>query len=103
MIPACFALAFVFHARERDAFLASCGFIATMLVSTAAGLYPNLLVSTLDPRYNLTVGNVSTTDLGMRYGLMIWVPAILLAIGYFAYLFWSFRGKVDLGAGGYYH
>jgi cytochrome bd ubiquinol oxidase subunit II len=105
LIPVCLGLVFVSHARGREmgAFLASCGFIAAMLASTAAGFYPYLLISTLDPAHSLTVTNASTSPLGMRYGLMIWIPAILLAVGYFTYLFWSFRGKVDLHGGGYGH
>jgi cytochrome d ubiquinol oxidase subunit II len=105
LVPAGFAYALLSHraGRELHAFLASCAFIVSLLGATAAGLYPNMLISTLDPAYNLTVHNASTTDLGMRYGLTVWIPAILLAVGYFAYLFRSFRGKVSLDEGGYGH
>ncbi len=80
--------------RELPAFLSSVAYIIGMLASTAAGVYPNLLVSTLDPAYNLTVFNAASGPLSQAVGLKWWIPAILLALGYFTYLFYSFRGKV---------
>jgi cytochrome bd ubiquinol oxidase subunit II len=94
------SLVFVFlwlrQGRELPAFLASAVFIASMLAATAAGAYPNVLISTLDPAYNLNVTNASAGGVGLRVGLIWWVIAIALAIGYFAYLFRSFRGKVSI-------
>ena len=82
--------------RELPAFLASAVFIASMLGATAAGLFPNVLTSTLDPAFNLSVDNAKAGALSLRVGLVWWVLAIFLAIGYFVYLFHSFRGKVAL-------
>jgi cytochrome d ubiquinol oxidase subunit II len=74
-----------------------------MLGATAAGLYPDLLISTLDPRFDLTIHNAAAGGIGLRIGLTWWVLAIALAIGYFVYLFHSFRGKVTLENEGYGH
>jgi cytochrome d ubiquinol oxidase subunit II len=82
--------------RELPAFLASAGFLAGMLAATAAGLYPDLLVSTLNPAFTLTIDSAKAGVLSLRAGLAWWAVAILLAIGYFTYLFRSFRGKVVL-------
>ena len=82
--------------RELPAFLASVVFIAMLLASTAAGAFPNILISTLDPAYTVTVFNGSSGALGLRLGVTIWSIAIVLAIGYFVYMFHSFRGKVDV-------
>jgi cytochrome d ubiquinol oxidase subunit II len=84
---------------EGSPFLASCGFIASMLAATAAGLYPNLLRSTLDPASTLTIQNAAAGPLNLRVGLGWWVIAIILAIIYFVNLFRSFRGKVSLDSG----
>lgn len=80
--------------RELPTFLGSVAFIVSMLAATACGLFPFLLRSTINPEASLTVYNASAGGIGMRIGLMWWTPAILLAIGYFIYLFYSFRGKV---------
>jgi cytochrome d ubiquinol oxidase subunit II len=92
------AALFVSLSREKElpAFLSSAMFIASMLEATAAGVYPNVLVSTLDPAFDLSIDNAQAGALSLRVGLTWWVIAILLAIGYFVYLFHSFRGKVTV-------
>lgn len=89
--------------HERNAFLASAVFIASMLAATAAGLYPLILPSTLNPAYALTAAGAATSPLGLRVGLPFWLLAIALATGYFIYLFRSFQGKVIVDEGGYGH
>jgi cytochrome bd ubiquinol oxidase subunit II len=98
------ALAAVFFGlakrRALTAFLGSSGFIVGMLGATAGALYPTLLRSTIDPSLSLTVHNASAGRSGLAIGLMFWVPAMLLAIGYFAYLFRSHSGKVRTPSNG---
>lgn len=81
---------------ESTPFLFSCGFIASMLAATALGLFPTLLSSTLDPAFDLNTSNASAGPLSLQVGLGWWVLAMILTIGYFIYLFRSFRGKVNL-------
>jgi cytochrome d ubiquinol oxidase subunit II len=81
---------------ELPGFLSSAAFIVCLLAATAAGVYPNMLVSTLNPAYTLTAHNAHAGELGMRVALNWWLMALILAVGYFAYLFHSFRGKVKL-------
>jgi cytochrome d ubiquinol oxidase subunit II len=87
--------------RELPAFLASAAFLASMLAATAAGLYPKILTSTLAPEYDLDVANAAAGALALRIGFLWWSPAVLLAIGYFIYLFRSFRGKVRVSDDGH--
>ena len=86
---------FVRTGRELLAFLSSAAFIVGMLAATAGALYPTILFSTVDPSLHLTVHNASAGRSGLVIGLVWWVPAMALATGYFAYLFRSFRGKVE--------
>lgn len=80
--------------KEGRAFALSSAFIALLLVATVGTLYPLLLRSTVDPRFSLDAFNASSPRATLVIGLFVWFPAILLAIGYFAYLYRSFRGKV---------
>ena len=86
---------------EGTPFLASCGFIASMLAATAFGLYPTLLRSTIDPSADLTIENAAAGPLNLQVGLGWWLIATVLAIIYFVNLFRSFRGKIVLGADGH--
>ena len=51
-----------------SAFLASCGFIAAMLVSAAFGLYPYVLVARGDARFGLTISNAAAAGMGCARG-----------------------------------
>ena len=81
-------------------FLLSCVFIAMMLASTALGVYPVLLRSTINPAYTLDMTNASSGALSLQVGLVWWIIAIVIAIGYFVYLFRTFKGKVTVVEGG---
>jgi cytochrome d ubiquinol oxidase subunit II len=87
--------------NDVRAFLSSSVFIMGMLASTAFGLYPNMLPSSIDPKYNLTIHNAKTGELGMQIGIYWWAAGIFLAVIYFAYLFYTFKGKVKITKEGY--
>lgn len=84
-------------ARNEDArsFVCSTLFIGSMLASTAFGLFPDVLPASTDPRYSLTVYNTAAHEYGLSAGIVWWVPGILLASGYFIYVYRAFRGKVS--------
>jgi len=82
---------------ELRGFLASALVIAGLLGMSAGALYPLILPSTISATFDLTVANAANERRGLAIGLAWWIPAIVLAIGYFAYLFRSFRGKVTPG------
>ena len=89
---------FLCRTRRDDAraFLSSAIFIASMLSSTAFGLYPNLLPASTDPGDSITVYNAAAGEYGLAIGLIWWIIGILLTAGYFVYVYRSFRGKVPL-------
>ncbi|MCA9743707.1 MAG: cytochrome d ubiquinol oxidase subunit II [Deferribacteres bacterium] len=93
---------FYFHQKTSDtaAFLSSTAFIAGMAASTAFGLYPNLLPASTSPEYSLTIFNTAAGEYGLKVGLVWWIIGISLTCLYFAYLFYSFRGKIKLPAQG---
>jgi cytochrome d ubiquinol oxidase subunit II len=75
--------------------------IAGLLFSAAIGLYPNLLVSSIDMAYNLTIFNAASqpnTLTVMLVMALIGVPFVLL---YTAGVYYVFRGKVQLNAQSY--
>ena len=88
--------------NERNAFLASCVYLAGMLGGAAFAVYPNVLPASNDPQYSLTIYNTAAGAYGMRVGLVWWSIGIVIAIGYFVFLFRMFKGKVG-EAGGYGH
>jgi cytochrome bd ubiquinol oxidase subunit II len=88
-------------ARDKLAFVASALYIVGMLVGAAFALYPVVLPSSSDPARNLTIYNTAAAHHGLTVGLTWWIIAMVLALGYFTYLFRMFRGKVRLEGEGY--
>lgn len=96
---------FIYRRKGSDtgAFLASCVYLVFMLVGAAAAVYPNLLVSTTDPAFNITVENAHTGAYALRIGLVFWGIGMAMAAGYFVFIYRMFKGKVatQTEGGGY--
>jgi len=86
---------FVFQARAAwgRAFLASSLFIAGLLTTMAAGLYPNVLPAHDGRPNGLTVDNAASGDHALTTALFWWPVGMVLAAVYFAYAYrLFFRG-----------
>jgi cytochrome d ubiquinol oxidase subunit II len=94
----------VYRARGRDkaAFVSSAAYITGMLGGAAFAMYPYLLPASSDPTYSLTIHNAKTGAYSLSVGLVWWLIGTALAIGYFTFLYRSFRGKVTLDEQGGY-
>ena len=86
---------------DRSAFLSSCLYLATMLVGAAVAVYPNLLTASTDPTLNITIYNAASGHRSLSIGLIWWSFGMLLAVGYFVFVYRMFRGKVRLEPGGH--
>jgi cytochrome bd ubiquinol oxidase subunit II len=99
------ALAVMMHGMikraDKIAFVASGVYIVGMLVGAAFGLYPVVLPASTDPALNLTIYNTAAGAHGLTVGLAWWSLGMVLALGYFFFLFRMFRGKVRLEGQGY--
>ncbi len=87
--------------RYFVAFLLSGAMIAGLLFSAAIGLYPNLLVSSLNSEYNLTIFNASSQPNTLTVMLIIAVIGMPFVLLYTAGVYYFFRGKVQLGSESY--
>lgn len=105
LVVASLAGMFVFASRgkERNAFLCSCLYLTSMLVGAATGLYPAMLPSSSDPAHDITIARALAGSYSASVGLIWWGFGILLAIGYFVFVYRMFAGKVSKQEGGYEH
>lgn len=85
--------------KDKHAFVCSTLYITGMLVGAAYGLYPNVLPASTDPAYSLTIYNTAAAHYGLTVGLVWWSIGMVLALGYFFFIYRMFRGKVKLDAG----
>jgi cytochrome d ubiquinol oxidase subunit II len=95
---AAFVVAGVLLLRGRDlaAFFSSATMLALLLGSVAAGLYPNLLVSSLNSAYNMTATNAASAPLTLTVMLIVAVIGLPFVLLYTAGAQYVFRGKVEL-------
>ena len=95
------AYRFVRQGREFAAFLASAATIALLVISGAVGMFPNLIVSTTDPAYNLTIYNAASADNTLLVCLIFAVIGIPLILAYTVGVYYFFRGKTTVDSHGY--
>ncbi len=81
--------------HERKAFFASCLYIVGMLTSVVFGVYPMVLPAR-NPVYSLTVAGAQAGSYGLKVGLIWWIIGMILAAGYFTFVYRSFAGKVEI-------
>jgi len=86
----------IYHGREFKAFLSSCASIAALIALFAAGIFPNLVSSTINPEYSLTVYNAASSQKTLGIMLTIALIGMPFVIGYTFTIYWIFRGKVKL-------
>jgi cytochrome d ubiquinol oxidase subunit II len=81
--------------QEQKAFFASCLYLVGMLTSVVFGVYPMVLPAR-NPVYSLTVASAQAGVYGLKVGLIWWIVGMILAAGYFTFVYRSFAGKVEV-------
>jgi cytochrome bd ubiquinol oxidase subunit II len=98
-----FVIMVVMFRRGRDvaAFFSSSAMIAMLLATASAGLYPNLLRSSIEPKFSMTVSNASAASETLTVMLIVAVIGIPFVLLYTAGVQYLFRGKVKLTPSSY--
>ncbi|HTY26594.1 MAG TPA: cytochrome d ubiquinol oxidase subunit II, partial [Mycobacterium sp.] len=88
------AVAATAAAREGWAFLATTVVIASVVVLLFGVLFPNLVPSTIDPAYSVTIYNGSSSPYTLK--VMTWAALIFtpLVLAYQAWTYWVFRKRI---------
>jgi cytochrome bd ubiquinol oxidase subunit II len=88
------ALAFDRMKREGWAFVLTGVTIALAVITLFMTLYPNVMPSSTDPAYNLTVENASSSPYTLK--VMTWVAVVMtpIVLVYQAWTFWVFRKRI---------
>lgn len=86
----------VANARDREgwAFGFGAGTVAFAVLTLWLALFPNVMPSTTDPAYSLTIENASSTDYTLT--IMSWAALAFLplALAYQGWTYWVFRKRV---------
>lgn len=80
--------------RSGFAFLASALAILGVTVMVFAAMFPNVLISTLDPLWNLTIYNASSSQYTLQVMTVVALTLVPIVLCYQAWSFWIFRKRV---------
>lgn len=83
------------NSQPLKAFLASCAYLFFMLAGACWGVYPTLLPATTGSVRDITLSHALSGPHTLSVGLAWWSFGMLLAAGYFVFVYSRFRGKVD--------
>ena len=95
------AFAFIRRGEDFRAFIASSVMIALLLISGGIGLYPYLIISTLDPSYSLTIFNAASAENTLVISLIFALIGIPFVLAYTTGVYYIFRGKTVVDSHGY--
>ncbi len=87
----------MFLRRYGEAFASSAVTIVAMVVLFALAVYPNILTASNDPTLSLTMYNAASSPKTLWIGLVIAIVGMPFVLTYTAVIYWTFRGKVELG------
>jgi len=87
----------IYQHRPFYAFVSSACSIAAFVFLFGVALYPNLIVSSLDPAYSLTIYNAASSPKTLRIMQIIAFLGMPFVLAYTVVIYWVFRGKVELG------
>jgi cytochrome bd ubiquinol oxidase subunit II len=99
-VIAVLAVAYLVHVRQEGwAFVASAVVIATAVVSIFVGLYPNVMVSSTNHAYNLTVSNSASGGYALKVMTVVAVIFLPVVLLYQGWSYHVFRARVGGHAG----
>jgi cytochrome d ubiquinol oxidase subunit II len=83
------------RASDGWAFTCTALVVAAVVILLFGSLYPNLVPSTLNSQWNVTIYNASSTPYTLK--IMTWVTAIMapLTVVYQAWTYWVFRQRIS--------
>lgn len=87
----------VYQGRPLYAFVSSSCTIAAFNFLFGIAMFPNMVVSSIDPAYSLTVFNASSSHKTLGIMALIALLGMPMVLSYTAAVYWVFRGKVKLG------
>ncbi len=91
----------VYQNKPAQAFLSSCVTIVALVCLFSLALWPNLVTASNDPANSLTVARAASSEKTLGIMLIVAIIGMPLVLTYTFAVYWTFRGKVELGEHSY--
>lgn len=89
------ALGMVLRGRDGWAFLLSAGTITVAVATLFVGLFPNVMVSSIDTAYNLTTSNASSQEYTLTVMTIVALVMTPIVLAYQGWTYWVFRKRIS--------
>ncbi len=86
---------FIYKNKFGAAFVSTSLTIVFAVVMTFAGLYPRVMISTIDPKYSLTIYNASASQYTLKAMLIVAVVLVPIVLAYQIWTYYIFREKIS--------
>lgn len=86
--------AFLAKGKTLLAFASSCVTIAAVVATGVIGLFPNLIPSSMDPAYSLTIFNTSSSAYTLKIMTVVAIIFVPIVIAYKIWVYRIFRSRV---------
>lgn len=87
----------IFKGKPFSAFISSSCTIAALTFLFGIALFPNLIASSLNPDWSLTIYNSSSSDTTLGIMQIMAFCGMPFVLAYTIIIYWVFKGKVKLG------
>jgi len=87
--------------RPGYAFFSSAMVILALAALFSVAVFPNLVRSTVDAAYSITLRNARSSEATLRTMLLIAAIGMPCVLSYTCVVYWVFRGKVQLDSSSY--
>jgi cytochrome d ubiquinol oxidase subunit II len=91
-VPRC-----IYRGKPGWAFISSTGTIAGLCFLFGVALFPNLVTASNNPDYSLTIYNAASSEKTLGIMLLIAIIGMPFVLAYTGVIYWTFRGKVEIG------
>ncbi len=82
-------------------FISSSCTIAALIMLFALGIFPNMMISTITPEFNLDIYNASSSSYTLKTMLQVAVFGMPFVIAYTSLIYWTYRGKTKITENSY--
>lgn len=91
----------VFRGKPRHAFVSSAATIVALVALFGMALWPNLVTASNDAAHSLTIYNASSSPKTLWIMFLIVLIGMPFVLSYTIAVYWTFRGRVELGEHSY--
>ena len=87
---------FLAKASEGKAFVAMAVNIVFTVITLFAGLFPRIMVSSLDPEWSLTIYNASSSQYTLKVMTIVALLLVPIVLIYQGWTYWTFRQRLSV-------